>query len=172
MRKVKAGLLIFSAMSFLLSNAFADQPTFQDPLLDHLVGNWVLQGTIAGSNTTHDVQAAWVMNHQYLRIHEISRELNPAGQPAYEATVFIGWDQPSSQYACVWLDTYGGVSSQSIGNAKRNGDEIPFLFKFSTGPFHTTFSYIAQKDSWTWQMDSEDNGHLTPFARVTLTHAR
>src|SRR5579872_4632366 len=42
--------------------AFGQQPTFHDPLLDHLAGNWVLQGTIAGKETTHDVEAAWVLN--------------------------------------------------------------------------------------------------------------
>jgi len=30
------------------SFAFAQQPTFHDQLLDHLAGDWVLQGTIAG----------------------------------------------------------------------------------------------------------------------------
>jgi hypothetical protein len=30
-------------------------------LLDHLAGQWILQGTIAGKRTTHDVQVEWVL---------------------------------------------------------------------------------------------------------------
>ncbi len=30
---------------------------FYDPLLDHMTGQWVLQGTIAGKQTTHDITA-------------------------------------------------------------------------------------------------------------------
>ncbi len=74
-------------------------PAFQDSLLDKMVGKWVLRGTIAGSTTTHDVDVAWVLGHQYIRLHEISREKTVQQQPAYEAIVFIGWDAPSSGYA-------------------------------------------------------------------------
>ena len=42
----------------------------QVQLLDHLAGNWVLQGTIAGKPTTHDVQAEWVLNREYLLLRE------------------------------------------------------------------------------------------------------
>ena len=61
--------------------ARAQQPAFQDALLDRLAGRWVLTGTIAGKPTTHDVVAEWVMEDQYLRIHEVSRELNPKSEP-------------------------------------------------------------------------------------------
>jgi len=116
---------------------FGHQPTFHDHLLDHLAGNWVLQGTIAGKETTHDIAAEWVLGHQYVRIHEVSREKNSQGQPAYEAMVFVGWDQPSAEYVCMWLDTYGGMSDTSIGRAQRDGDEIHFLFKDKDSVFHT-----------------------------------
>jgi hypothetical protein len=45
-------------------SALAQQPTFQDRTLDHLIGTWVLQGTIAGSETGHEVTAEWVLGHQ------------------------------------------------------------------------------------------------------------
>jgi hypothetical protein len=53
-------LMILAAIN-LGSCSAADQPTtVQDPLLDHLVGTWVLRGTIAGKETTHDIVAQWV----------------------------------------------------------------------------------------------------------------
>ncbi len=150
------------------SVAFAQQPTLRDPLLDHLAGNWVLQGVIMGKQTTHDISADWVLAHQYLRIHETSREKKPNGEPEYQAMVFIGWDEKANQYACVWLDDFGGAYDSTIGHAKRGGDEIAFLFNYPEGPFHTTFAYDPMSDTWQWRMDSENKGVLKPFARVKL----
>ena len=150
----------------------AQQTTFQDSLLDHFIGKWVLHGTIDGKATTHDIVTQWVLGHQYLQFYEVSREKNSNGEAMYEAIVFIGWDQQSDQYACYWLDgTSGnGLSNPVIGHAKRNGDTIAFLFKFSeTSLFHTTFLYDRSSDTWQWMMDDEENGKLLPFARVKLT---
>ena len=72
------GILV--SLVLLSLPAAAQEPTFQDPLLDHLIGNWVLQGTIAGSQTTHDIVSEWVLGHQYVRLHETSREKNAKGQ--------------------------------------------------------------------------------------------
>jgi len=167
-----ARVLITTTLFILaVSACFAQQPTLHDEFLDHLAGRWVLQGTIAGKKTTHDVDAQWVMQHQYLRIHEVSRELNPQGEPAYEATVYVGWNQAISQYGCVWLDTYGGLLPVSLANAKRNGNEIPFLFRDEHRVFHTTFRYHPDAGTWDWDMDSETTGKLTPFARLILTPA-
>jgi hypothetical protein len=148
------------------------QQTFQDPFLDHLIGKWVLRGVIGGSETTHDVVFDWVLGHQYVRFHEVSREKNAAGQAEYEAIVFIGWDQSSGQYACLWLDSTGGggLAAQAIGHGRRSGDEIAFLFKGGDGSvFHTAFAYAPGTDSWQWRMDGEENGKPQPFARVKLT---
>jgi len=151
----------------------AQQATFQDSLLDHMVGKWVLHGTIAGKETTHDVVAEWILGHQYLQLREISRETNSAGEAEYEALVFIGGDQLADRYACLWLDVTGGSglsSAQAIGHAKRSGDSIAFLFKGSDGSiFHTTFLYDRDPNIWRWIMDGEENGKLHSFARVKLT---
>ena len=31
------------------------------------------------------------------------------------------------------------------------------------------FAYDRVRDSWTWSIDNDDKGKITPFARVTLT---
>ncbi len=162
-----AALMVVASLS-----ASAQQGPLQDPLLDRLVGTWVLEGTIAGSQTTHDIQADWVLAHGYVRLHEVSRERDASGRPAYEAIVLVGWDQASGQYACMWLDSTGsnGLKGEAIGHATRAGDELPFLFKDGDGSlFHTTFAYDRGADSWRWIMDGEQGGKLVPFARVTLT---
>lgn len=162
---------ILKTVAFLLIGSgvvFGQQPTFHDALLDKLAGNWLLTGTIMGKQTTHDVAADWVVDHQYLRIHEVSREKNSQGQPEYEAMVFVGWDQNAAQYVCIWLDTYGGMNETSLGRAKRTGDVIPFLFKDKDSTFHTQFIYHPEADDWEWRMDSEEKGGMKPFARLTL----
>ncbi len=62
----------------------------EHPLLDRMVGRWVMRGTIARRSVVHDVEATWVLAHHYIRIHEVSREKNTEGQPEYESMVFIG----------------------------------------------------------------------------------
>lgn len=153
--------------------AAAQTTGLQDPLLDRMIGEWVLQGIIAGDSTTHDVVFEWVLDHYYVRFHEVARETDPAtGKAAYEAIVFIGWDEPSQQYACLWLDSTGGggLSAQAIGYGAASGDSIPFLFRFPDGsPFHNTFVYDRDTDTWQWHLDGEENGVRQPFARVTLS---
>ena len=92
MKKRFGSLLVVFAVS---ASVFAGATHFADRLLDHLVGRWVLSGTIAGKSTTHDVSAERVLQDGYVRIHEVSREVNSNGAPAYEAIVFISFDPTS-----------------------------------------------------------------------------
>jgi hypothetical protein len=169
MKKICTAVALLLAISGL---ALGQQPTFHDELLDRFQGRWVLQGTIAGKETTHDVVNDWVLGHQFLRIQEVAREKNAKGEPAYDAIVFVGWDEPTSRYLCIWLDIWGGFSKATVGYAPRSGDEIRFLFNDGKSDFHTTFIYDRKSDTWEWRMDSEENGKLKPFARVKLTKVR
>ncbi len=169
---MKTIMKIFLLVVLVSLSVPAQQTTFQDSLLDHMTGKWVLQGTIAGQETTHDIATEWVLGHQYIQLHEISREKNANGEAMYEAIVYVGWDKPSNQYACLWLDVTGGggLSANAIGYAKPSSDKIAFLFKGSNNSiFHTTFVYDKGNDTWQWLMDGEENGKLQPFARVKLT---
>src|SRR5262249_21062117 len=110
MKTFKLGFFLFvcSLATPLLTPA--QQPTFQDPLLDRFVGHWKLEGMMVGQKTVHDMEVEWVLAHQYLRIHEVARDKNSKGQPSYEAMVFIAWDQKKSEYVIAWLDDYGDIS--------------------------------------------------------------
>ena len=149
--------------------AVAQQPAASDPMLDAMTGKWVLTGTIVGKPTTHDVEADWVLNHQFVRIHEVSREKTAAGQPQYDAWVFVGWDDAQKLYVIHWLDVYGGGYS-GRGKGKRDGDSIPFVFHYENdnADFHTTFVWDEKTKTWQWNMDGEKDGKLRPFARLTL----
>jgi hypothetical protein len=169
---MKTTFAIFALLFMTSFSASGQDPAHKDPLLDHLTGSWTLQGTIAGHETTHDIESEWVLSHEYLRLHETSREKNVQGQPAYEAIVFIEWDESSNEYRCLWLDsTGGGGLSVPIAQGKRGNDEIAFLFreKDKDSGVRTTFAYNKGTDTWNWLIDNEEGGKLTPFARVKLT---
>jgi hypothetical protein len=167
MNSIVRSLFIFIICSLPL---YAQQPTLKDTLLDKMTGNWLLEGKIAGKSTIHDIEAKWVLNHQYVLVHEISHEKNDKGEPEYEANVYVGWDQQSGEYICMWIDIWGGVSASTVGRSKPHGNEIQFVFRDSSGipSFHTTFVYNKEADTWQWLMDNDDNGKLQSFARVTL----
>jgi hypothetical protein len=164
-----------SAVLLASSAASARQSSTPPLLIDHLIGNWVLQGTIDGKQTTHDVDAQWVLGHGYVRMHEASREKDAKGAPAYEAIVFISFDAKTGEYACLWLDTTSnaGLTNGGVGRGKPTGTTIPFLIKPTGGEiFHTSFNYTQASDSWQWVMDGESGGTLVPFARLTLTRKK
>jgi hypothetical protein len=146
------------------------QPVFHDDLLDHLQGHWVLRGTIMGQPNTHDIDARWVLGHQYLRLDEASREKKLDGQPDYEASVHLGWDAKAGRYLAIWLDVWGGFGAATVGYAAKTGDEIRYLFDDGKGGlFHTTFIYDRKADTWEWQMDNDEKGKRRPFLRAKLT---
>lgn len=145
----------------------------QRELLEKLTGHWVSRGIVAKQQTTHDIDAHWVLDKEYLQIHEISREKDATGKAQYEAIIHVVWDPKAGEYACLWLDTTGIAlfPPEGVGHAKPAADKIPFVFKDADGGIHTTFSYDREKDAWSWTIDNEIKGTLTPFARLTLTRS-
>ena len=165
---------VLAAALLLATPALAQQATFKDPLVDHLAGKWVLTGQMDKGQVTHDFSAEWVLAHQYLEIHEVSREKNKDGSPVYQAIVFIGWDAGKQIYDCVWLDDYGSISTQSLGTAKPNGDSIAFVFqdRDDANSFHTTFTWRPKDKTWAMNMDQVNGGKAQMFARTVLTPAK
>ena len=167
---------IFMAAALAWTGAsIASAQTVRPPteLLERLTGRWVLEGMIDGKKVTHDVVANWVLNGQYVQLHEKSRERDAQGRPEYEAFVYLTWEPSRGEYSCLWLDSTSntGLSNGVLGRAKPAGDELRLLFKYGNGSiFHTTFSYDRKADTWQWKMDGEEKGKLVPFARVTLKH--
>src|SRR5438067_1676994 len=107
--------LVMLATLLTARTLIAQQAPVNSPLLDHLAGKWLIQGTLSSQPVTHDFDAEWVLQHHYLRFHEVSRGKNDKAEPQYEAMVFIAWNEKTKQYACVWLDVYGGATVESIG---------------------------------------------------------
>lgn len=138
---------------------------FRDELLDKLVGSWKLTRRIRGQTVENSVTAEWVLNHQFLLVHM----KDVATPPAYEAMVFIGYDNTSERYVVHWLDNFGGRFSETLGYGLRSGNSIKFVFEYPDGPFHNTFTWNEKTEKWDSLAQSKDKtGKWVVFAEDTL----
>jgi hypothetical protein len=141
-------------------------------LMERMTGDWVMQGKIDNAEVTNDVYVERILNRQYVRIHQISREKDAAGDPTYDAWIHIAWDKKNAEYVVMWLDNTGvtNFSADGVGHGKPDGDRIPFIWKLADGSgIHNTFAYARDSDTWSWEIDNLDkSGKSLPFARVTL----
>jgi hypothetical protein len=172
---IRKSIPVLCVAACLLAASAQNQSPEPIQLLDHLAGNWVLTGTIAGKQTTHDVQAHWLLRREYLEIHEVSRDKDAHGEPAYEAFVLVSWDPKANQYACLWMDSTAGgaLTSPVTCRAVPAPDSIPFLFTLSPSEsLHTTFRYRNATDKWQWTIDDEKDGKTERFADVELARKK
>ena len=143
-----------------------------EALMDHMVGEWLMTGTVDGEPVTHDVSAEWILGRRYVRIHEVSRERDEAGALAYEAWIHIAWDPQSAKYVVMWLDSTAttNFAEEGVGHGKPDGDRIPFVWGLADGSgIRNTFQYDREDDTWLWAIDNVgDSGATSVFARLHL----
>ena len=168
-------LISLAALIFALTPARLCAQTpgeWNDELVDRMVGHWNLEGPVMGRVGHHEIQAEWVLNHQFLRIHEKTSANAPAGEHQYEATWFLGYDPVSERYVLHLLDVFGARFSETLGYGTRDGNAIRFVFEYPDGPFHTTFRWLAESNSWQWLMEQKNKeGKWTQFADLKLRRA-
>lgn len=172
-------LCVALAFAVLLASAGLAQnraTSAPEALMDQMTGHWVMIGTIGKKHTTHDVDVDWVLNREYVRIHEVSRDKDATGAIGYEAWIYLVWDGKKGEYAIMWLDNTAATNfaADGVGHAKPDGDRIPFLFKGADGSgIHTVFAYDRAKDQWSWTIDNLDkSGKSSPFAQLMLTRKK
>jgi len=158
----------------LLSDARAEEPLdgpkriFRDDLLDRLVGKWLVHRKIRGKEVRDTLEADWVLNHQFLRLHMKDVQT----PPEYEALVFLGYDNASERYVAHWIDVFGGRFSETLGYGRRENDSVRFVFEYPDGPFHNTFRWDPKASSWTFLLESKNpSGQWVPFAEDRLQRA-
>lgn len=165
------GLMLVAAMPLAAQDA-----GLRASPLRHLEGEWVMTGTIAGAPTTHDVTVRWVLQRQYLEWHEVARERDSTGAPAYEAIVTFGRDPAvAGGLVAMWLDVTGdgGLVTDGFGHGMAKGDSVPFVWHLADGSgIANTFTYDAANDRWHMVIDNLDaKGQRRPFASTRLVRA-
>jgi hypothetical protein len=164
-------LLTLTAVVLLPVSLAAQAATeWRDPLVDRMAGTWKLEGQVVGREAHHEVHADWVLNHQFLRIQEKTSASAPNIERPYEAFWFLDYDPISERYVLHLMDVFGARYSETLGYGTREGNQIRFVFEYSDGPFHTTYQWNPEKDTWQWLMEQKDkNGKWVPFADLKLT---
>ena len=138
-------LFVFLAPCSFAQTAGDTTRRFYDDLLDHFVGKWDVSATVHGQKFTLDRETEWVMDHQYLRIHEKSREVIPWLKIPFERTIFIGYNHGSKRYLVYELTVHGGdVPHEPEGfyYAERTGNELKMVL--------TKGSEVVGKSQFTW----------------------
>jgi len=145
-------------------------PEWHDDLVEHMIGSWKMEGQVMAHDAHYDVEAEWVLNHQFLRIHEKTSAGAPVAEHRYEATWFLGYDPVSERYVLHLFDVFGTRYSETLGYGTRDGNALRFVFEYPEGPFHTVFRWSQEKNSWEWLMEQKDkDGKWTSFADLKLT---
>lgn len=143
-----------------------------DDLLDHLQGHWKVTGNIRAQPAEVDLTGEWVLNHQFLLMHEKGLTV-PPGQPAYEVNAYVGYDNTSDRYVVHWIDIYGGRVSETLGFGTRAGNSLKLNFEYPDGPFHNTMTWDPQAKTWHFILEQKNAaGKWTLFADQTAARMK
>jgi len=143
---------------------------WRDSLVDNLAGTWKLEGQVMGHQAHHQVEADWILHHQFLRIHEKTSAAAPSAEQPYEALWFLGYDSVSERYVLHLVDVFGARYSETLGLGTRDGNRIRFVFEYPDGPFHTAYRWNPVDNTWQWLLEQKDkNGKWALFADLKLT---
>ena len=165
-----AGSILLTALAVLAS---AQRPAgWHDDLVEHFVGTWNIDGNVMGRPAHHTVNAEWVLNHQFLQIHEQTAQTAPANESRYDALWFLGYDDVRERYVLHLIDVFGGRFSETLGYGTRDGSDIRFVFEYPDGPFHNRWRWLPEQQSWEWHLEQKDKGQWKPFADFKLTRPR
>jgi hypothetical protein len=123
-----------------------------DALLERLVGQWHMTGSVRGAPATYTLDVTRVLQGRFVELHML--DVNQP--PAYEARVFIGVDSANSQYVAHWLDRFGAAASIPHATGTANGDTLILTFPYATGEFRDTFVYDRQADAWHFRLEAAD----------------
>jgi hypothetical protein len=88
----------------------------------------------------------------------------------YEAAIYVGYDNMSERYVVHWIDVFGGRFSETLGyGMKTDKNSIKFVFEYTDGPFHNTFTWNSEAKTWQFLMRTKDkSGRWIVFAEDML----
>ncbi len=132
--------------------------------LNHLVGQWELTGQMGEVPLQQAVTAKWTLGGLFVEVYCRSTFPSPAGEKPYEAVYYIGYNDKKDLYVMHLLDTFGVAIPYTAGTGRREGDTIPFIFNYSTGPFTNLFIWDQQKDEWLFELTYFEGGAVRTFA--------
>jgi hypothetical protein len=150
--------------------AQANPPTFEDDLLDHLVGKWDATGTVHGRPSSQAFDVDWVLNHQYLRIQETSAEIVAGTNLQFESLLFIGYDKTNKRHILHSMSVWGGGRAGEFVFGERSGNKVRFTDTSKGRRGHSAFIWEPESKTWRYISGLEtDKGEFTATVELKLT---
>lgn len=139
--------------------------SLDDPLLQGLVGGWLLAGLVGHRHVSYAMRGYWVLDRQFLRLS--------IKHPAYRATAHIGHDHVQGRLVAHWLDTMGGRAAATLGYGQSAGSALQFVFDYPNGPSHVTFTFDARRRPRTLLvLDHDQHNVAREIAHFTISALR
>ena len=152
-------LLLISTLSFLTTFGQKAEDTtdgrFHDELLNNLVGKWTISGIAHGTAFQNlNLEAEWIMNHQYLQIHEKGTDTVPWLKMPWEAMFLIGYNFNDKRYVVYELNVRGvDEPYEGFSYATRSGNK--FKISSKTGSNESINQYfIWEPASKSWHLET------------------
>jgi hypothetical protein len=125
--------------------------SFHDDLLDHLVGQWEISAVAHGRPPDKGIlDAEWVLNHQFLKIHQQGTAKIPGMNTPFEGIYFVGYDHANKRYLAHLVCVGGGDDpTEGLIYGSRTGNEIKLTYKAVQGQgIVQRFTWKPESKSW------------------------
>jgi hypothetical protein len=142
--------------------------TAQD-FLAHLIGSWDLRGQMGETPVHQQVECRWTLGGLFVELYCKSVLAEPLDALPYEAVYHIGYSVEHDRFAMHLLDTTGVALTCAIGVGRREGNAIPFIFDYHSGPFTNRFVWIEEDDSWLMELTASRGEQRELFATKQMT---
>jgi hypothetical protein len=166
--KLKLGpcALLLALAIGVAADAAPPQAAAADPFLARFEGDWDMVGTVQGKPVRQHGEGRWVLKNSWLCLTIV----DAGTPPAYEASVYLGFDRRARDYIAHWLDQFGAAGARVVGTGQRDGQALVVLFPYAEGAFRDTFSLAAGGVSGSLLLESQEkDGHWSTFAAYRLT---
>lgn len=132
--------------------------------LNQLLGTWDLTGHMGHTPLHQHVVGQWVLEETFMQMACRSTHAPQHGHKRYEALYHIGYNVEQDVYVLHLLDTFGVATACAVGVARRDGDTLPFVFNYASGPFTNCFIWEAAEASWRFVQTFVEKGQTQTFA--------
>jgi len=167
--RLKSVALLLAMTAAATADAAPAPAVAADPFLARLEGDWDMVGTVQGKPVRHHGTGRWVLKNGWLCLSIV----DAGSPPAYEASVYLGFDKRAHDYIAHWLDQFGAAGARVVGTGQREGQTLVVLFPYGEGAFRDTFSLAADASNGTLLLESQEkDGRWSTFASYRLTRQR
>lgn len=132
--------------------------------VDGLTGCWSAPGQVRGKAATSVARGTWRLGGRYLMFQ--LRSITPK-QP-YEASIMYGAGEKPEEIGSLWMDTFGGLYSPSLGAGAITEDGFGQAYRFPDAIYANRFSRAGK--GWRWTITEQTPGKPDKlFASYDLT---